>query len=31
MIEEYELPTYDRHEFDYDDMVPGRLPISVIE
>ena len=22
---------YDRHEFDYDDMVPGRLPISVIE
>nr|AJE61530.1 NADH-plastoquinone oxidoreductase subunit I [Dipteris conjugata]AXX76456.1 NADH-plastoquinone oxidoreductase subunit I [Dipteris conjugata] len=29
MTEEYEPSTYDRHESNYDQMAPGRLPLSV--
>jgi NAD(P)H-quinone oxidoreductase subunit I len=31
MTEEYELSIYDRHELNYDQIVLGRLPISVIK
>jgi NAD(P)H-quinone oxidoreductase subunit I len=30
MTEEYELSTYDRHELNYNQIVLGRLPISII-
>lgn len=30
MTEEYELSAYDRHEFNYNQIALGRLPVSVI-
>nr|YP_010986818.1 NADH dehydrogenase subunit I [Pinguicula vulgaris]WOL38209.1 NADH dehydrogenase subunit I [Pinguicula vulgaris] len=31
MTEEYELSTYDRHEFHYNEIALGRLPVSIID
>lgn len=31
MTEEYELSTHDRHELNYNQIVLGRLPVSIID